>query len=125
MMEHLALLGALAGNIALVIALKNKTPQPFDVRMISAMATEKDCKERHEAAQREIAEMRNRRENDMTMGSLSRKAIYENIRDTNTKTLTQIESVRSELSSQMNEMPDRIVAQLLNSKRLFHDSKQL
>jgi hypothetical protein len=118
--DHIGFAVSILGNIALVLALRRTKetriiePQPFDVRVIDAMAKEKDCLSRFELAQRELEAIRQRRDADIAAGSISRKAIYETITQTNRETTKQLESVRSELSAQISTMPDRIIATLRN-----------
>lgn len=108
-MEHLGLLAAMLGNVALVVALRRRKevrriePQPFDVRLIHDMAREKDCMDRHKVSLEQITELRGARTEDARAASISRKAIYEEIKRTELR-----------LSDKIDTMPDRIIATLRN-----------
>jgi hypothetical protein len=86
-------------------------PQPFDVRLVQEFVRRDECQQRHQDSldniarvESQITEMRQQREQDITKSALSRKAAYDKIELVN-KTV--------------NELPDRIVSQLLNTKKLW------
>ena len=64
---------------------------------------------------KDIKELREKNMKDVELAGFSRKAIYKEIKDTNEGTRSHIESVRVELSAQINNMPDRIIALLRNA----------
>jgi hypothetical protein len=115
--EHIALLAALIGNIALVAALFRKNriePQPLEVKQAEMYARERDCLERHEDSKKQLAELRVMRGEDAKASSISRRAIYEEIKKTEASNRQHIDEVRVELSDKIDNMPSQIITTLRN-----------
>lgn len=94
------------------------SPQPLVVKAVGEFAQERDCVGRYNQVEGQIAELRTKREEDLRAGSGSRRAIYEEIAKTTEQTRRHMESVRTELSEKIDNMPDRMIAILRNTGAL-------
>ena len=126
-----AIVGTLTAIVAAVIAwlvYRRKRervkvePDPLRVQQVHDFVRNNECLARHQESlnglsdvRKDIKELREKNMKDVELAGFSRKAIYKEIKDTNEGTRSHIESVRVELSAQINNMPDRIIALLRNA----------
>ena len=96
-------------------------PPPWEVRAAAEFTKESDCKARHNDLARIIGTMEDRRIRDAKDGAASRSRLYDEIKAVQKDTQEHIESVRKELGDKIEGMPDRIVAQMLNMKKLVKE----
>lgn len=116
----IALVMSILGNLAQINVARRKRErvtldQPLDVRLIKEFVKAEECLARHaestskiSAVQLEVHDLRKERTEDARAAAMSRKGMYD-----------QINQVRRDLTEKIDNLPDRIVAQLLNSKRLW------
>lgn len=101
-------------------------PQPFEVKEYSGVATERECKERHQSALEELQAVKAGITEDRESSLASRNRIYDEIRKVQGMMESKLESVRKELgghtenvrvelSEQIGNLPDRMFALLRNA----------
>jgi hypothetical protein len=115
-----AVLASIAGNYAQWLMARRKRErvtldQPVDIRIMGELVRKDECQIMHQGTKEtlerlahDIEGLRQQRIQDVASASLSRKNIYD-----------QIDAKFGEVKSQMAELPSQIVAQLLNTKRLW------
>ena len=89
-------------------------PSPLQIENVQKAVTEADCKMRHSALEKDIADLRRQRSEDRERDNLEaskhRKSMYD-----------KMDAFRAELGQQIQAMPTQIVTQLLNTKQLWRD----
>lgn len=94
------------------------TPQPLEVRHDLGAAQEKDCLNRFQATEREIAAIKKQRDEDDRVSSIHRASIYNKMEQVRIEVSNHTEAVRKELSEKLDDVPDRLVAMLKNTGAL-------
>ena len=107
----LASIGAL---IVAVVAVNKKqmvrVEQPLEVQFANEFVHQQDFERHEEANERAFTELRKEREEDRIRGEASRSKIYEKLESMNRD--------MNSLSSKMGDMGGKIVAEILNAKKI-------
>lgn len=90
-------------------------PQPLDVRLTQELVRKEECVSRHDSAlarinaiDSELKRLRSDRTEELRLASVSRAGIY-----------NEIKKVQKDLTDKIEQMPNQIVSQLLNTKQLW------